>query len=391
MMYALFKSKRETNAQAHSKEYIMRARAANVCTLANAGSAHFRRAQFVCRSEQTSLNNQPSIKPRPLPGFHRVALVKLIEVIHRPTNRQPAPPHNAIKVKQHPFARNFLSAELTQEVKMKKALHATCAVSALVLATTFTTLASAQVTFYENEGFRGRVFSTGDQVSNFSNYGFNDRSSSVVVERGRWEVCDDARHEGRCVILTKGSYDTLRSIGMDNRISSVRPAGKRRDNDWANYESQPSMETPNYDWRRRPSERVYSAPVTSARAVMGSSEQRCWMERQQVQSSSNDRNVGGAILGGILGGVLGHQVGGGRGQDLATAGGAVAGAVIGSNVNRNNNGTYGRDVQRCTTASNDRPEYWDVTYRFRDIDHRVQMTSAPGYTIAVNANGEPRQ
>jgi len=262
-----------------------------------------------------------------------------------------------------------------------------------MLATTFTTLASAQVTFYENEGFRGRVFSTGDQISNFSNYGFNDRSSSVVVERGRWEVCDDARHQGRCVILTKGSYDSLRSIGMDNRISSVRPAGKKRDNDWANYESEPAMELPNYDWRRRPSERVYSAPVTSVRAVMGRSEQRCWMERQQVQpSSSNDRNVGGAILGGILGGVLGHQVGGGRGQDLATAGGAVAGAVIGSNVNRNNNnGAYDRDVQRCTTASNDRPEYWDVTYKFRNVEHRMQMTSAPGSTIAVNANGEPRQ
>ena len=275
---------------------------------------------------------------------------------------------------------------------MHKVLNTTFVVSALVLATTLATAASAQVTFYENEGFRGRVFSTSSEVANFSNYGFNDRASSIVVERGRWEVCEDARYEGRCEILVKGSYDSLRSAGMENRISSVRAAGKRGNDDNWNYEAQAPMETPNYDWRRRPNERVYSAPVTSARAVMGKSEQRCWMERQQVQQQpSNDRNVGGAILGGILGGVLGHQVGGGRGQDLATAGGAVAGAVIGSNVNRNKDGTYDRDVQRCTTVTNDRPEYWDVTYKFRNVEHRMQMTSQPGSTIAVNEKGDPRQ
>ena len=276
---------------------------------------------------------------------------------------------------------------------MNKTLNTAFAVSALMLATTLATSASAQVTFYENEGFRGRVFSTSGEVANFANHGFNDRASSVIVERGRWEVCEDARYEGRCVILVKGSYDSLRSIGMDNRLSSVRAAGRKRDDDWGNYEAPAPMETPNYNWRRRPNERVYSAPVTSARAVMGQNEQRCWMERQQVQQpSSNDRNVGGAILGGILGGVLGHQVGGGRGQDLATAGGAVAGAVIGSNVNRNNNNsTADQDVQRCTTVNSNRPEFWDVTYKFRNVEHRMQMTTAPGATIAVNANGEPRQ
>lgn len=275
---------------------------------------------------------------------------------------------------------------------MNKALNTTFAVSALVLATTLATAASAQITFYEKEGFRGRVFSTGAPVTNFSNSGFNDRASSVVVESGRWEVCEDARYEGRCVILVKGSYDSLRSIGMDNRLSSVRSANYRRDHDYGNYEAPPTMETPNYDYRRRPSERVYTAPVTSSRAVMGKDEQRCWIERQQVpQTSSNDHNIGGAILGGILGGVLGHQVGGGRGKDIATAGGAVAGAVIGSNVNRGGDKSYDRDVQRCTTVANTQPEYWDVTYKFRNVEHRMQMTSAPGRTIAVNANGEPRQ
>jgi uncharacterized protein YcfJ len=37
------------------------------------------------------------------------------------------------------------------------------------------------------------------------------------------------------------------------------------------------------------------------------------------------------------------------------------------------------------------PEYWDVTYNFRGLEHRVQMTAPPGRTIAVNGNGVPRQ
>ena len=36
------------------------------------------------------------------------------------------------------------------------------------------------------------------------------------------------------------------------------------------------------------------------------------------------------------------------------------------------------------------PEYWDVAYNFRGVEHRVQMTTAPGRTITVNGKGEPR-
>jgi uncharacterized protein YcfJ len=259
-------------------------------------------------------------------------------------------------------------------------------VAALVLATQ----AAAQITFYEGEGFRGRAFSTDKQVWNFERSGFNDRASSVVVDRGRWEVCEDARFEGRCVVLRRGSYDSLRALGMDNRISSVRPVkpGARYEN-----EAPEPLAAPNYEYRQRPSERIYEAPVTSAHAVVGPPEQRCWIERQQVVEGRRDEpNVGGAVLGGIIGGVLGHQVGAGRGRDAATAGGAVAGAAIGANAGRGEGAvTYDRNVQRCATAPSGPPQYWDVTYNFRGIEHRVQMSAPPGPTIAVNGNGEPRQ
>lgn len=147
------------------------------------------------------------------------------------------------------------------------------------------------------------------------------------------------------------------------------------------YPTQPAP----VDYRRRANEPLYEAPVTSVRAVLGpDSGQRCWIEREQVESR---RSVPGAIVGGVIGGVLGHQIGGGTGRDIATVGGAVAGAAVGSNVGRS---TQTQDVQRCTNVSTNTPEYWDVSYSFRGVQHHVQMTSPPGRTILVNGNGEPR-
>jgi hypothetical protein len=89
--------------------------------------------------------------------------------------------------------------------------------------------ASAQITFYEREGFRGRTFATDKEVRNFERVGFNDRASSVVIDRGRWEVCEDARFRGQCVVLRRGSYDSLRAMGLNNSISSVRPVSRGRE------------------------------------------------------------------------------------------------------------------------------------------------------------------
>ena len=253
------------------------------------------------------------------------------------------------------------------------------AASALILAAQ----SAAQITFYEGEGFRGRTFTANSQVNNFQRFGFNDRATSVVVTEGRWEVCDDANYGGDCVVLRRGSYDSLRGLGMNNRISSVRRVNAQ--DTYANEAPEPLAE-PNYAYYRRPNERITEVVVTSVRAVVGPPEQRCWVERQQVNS---DANIGGAIIGGILGGVLGHQVGGGRGRDVATAGGAIAGAAIGNN--QGGGSTYDRDIRRCETTASTAPAYWDVTYNYRGIEHRVQMSSPPGRTIAVNMNGEPRQ
>jgi uncharacterized protein YcfJ len=265
-------------------------------------------------------------------------------------------------------------------------------------AMTLTAQAMAQqITFYEQDGWRGRALTSGRAVNDFSRVGFNDRASSVVVTKGRWEVCDGERFTGTCMVLRPGNYESLRGMGMNDRISSARPiSGNRR---YQNEAPEP-LPVADYQYRRRPNEPVYAAQVTSVRAVVGAPEERCWVERSQVTDnrSNNGNNVGGAIAGALIGGVLGHQIGGGTGRDVATAGGAIAGAAIGNNMSGGNNygnsgsgNTYAQDVRRCENVQSTTPAYWDVTYDYAGRQHRIQTATAPGSTVLVNRYGEPRQ
>jgi uncharacterized protein YcfJ len=265
---------------------------------------------------------------------------------------------------------------------MNTILKSALAASAVALSTQ----AAANITFYEREGFQGRSFETAKEVRNFERAGFNDRASSVLVTGGdRWEVCENARFEGRCIVLRPGQYGSLGAMGLNDRVSSVRMVARQVQVDDRRYAPEPVAV---HDYRRRNKERVYEANVTSARAIMGPAEQRCWVEREQV--SSGQANVPAALAGAVIGGILGHQVGGGRGKDVATAGGAVAGAAVGSQYNREGGSGYNRNVQRCETVPGQTPAYWDVTYNFRGQEHRMQMAHDPGRTVNVNAQGEPR-
>jgi len=198
------------------------------------------------------------------------------------------------------------------------------------------------------------MFTTSKPVGDFARIGFNDRASSVVVEGGRWEACEDARFGGHCAVLKQGSYESLRGMGLDDRISSVRPVDARTH---SGNETPEPLAAPTYDYRRRPHERVYEARVTSVRAVRGQPEARCWTEHH----AGNESHHGGAD-GAFNGGVLGHQAGSGHGDD----------------------------VRRCETTSSETPAYWDVTYDFRGTQHRVQMGAPPSRTVSVNQAGEPR-
>lgn len=280
---------------------------------------------------------------------------------------------------------------------MKTIIQALLATSALA----FGAQASAQVTFHENEGFQGRTFTSQQRLPSMERSGFNDRASSVVVVGQRWQVCEDTRFDGRCVVLRPGQYPSLVAMGLNDRISSARPLPANERVADADYAPLPVVAQ---DFRRRRSERLYDADVTSARAVVGTPGQRCWMEREHVvqqqpqqQQQQTDLNLPGAAVGAIIGGILGHQVGGGSGKQIATVGGAVGGAALGAQVGRggNTSGTQqavvAQDVKRCdSNPVQATPSYWDVTYEFRGQQHHVQTATAPGRTIVVNRNGEPR-
>ena len=244
---------------------------------------------------------------------------------------------------------------------MNTTLRSAIAAAGLIAATQ----AAASITFYEREGFEGRSFATGRAVHNFEAVGFNDRASSIIVTAGRWEACNDARFEGRCVVLRPGQYGSLGAMGLNDRVSSVRPVGGNARFAEERYAPAPIAA---HDYRRRGKERVFEAEVTSVRAVLGPAEQRCWIEREEIPPEARDSR--GAMVGAVIGGILGHEPG--------------------SNTSRRG-GRYGQDVQRCTTDHrNATPSYWDVTYHFRGQEHRVQMATAPGRTVTVNAQGEPR-
>jgi uncharacterized protein YcfJ len=272
------------------------------------------------------------------------------------------------------------------ETRMHKTLKAVFAAVAIAISAQ----ASAQVIFYENEGYTGKSFSTERRVGNLQEYGFNDRASSVVVLSNLWEVCEDARYNGRCAVLRPGRYPSLSAMGLNDRVSSVREVNR---NSSINNDRYAPPTEPIYDNHRRKNERLYQANVTSVRAVVGPPERRCWIDREQAILERSDNTIPAAIVGALVGSVLGHQIGGGHGQDIATAGDAVAGAVVGSHAggDKNTRQPHARDIERCTAGpSRALPQYWDVTYAFRGIEHRIQTAVPPGGTVTVNQRGEPR-
>lgn len=83
----------------------------------------------------------------------------------------------------------------------------------------------------------------------------------MVVQRGQWEVCDDANFHGNCVALCAGQYPSLRSLGINNRISSARPIkGKAKHA----YAPPPPPAQP-YAYSRRYGETLYQANVAPDR------------------------------------------------------------------------------------------------------------------------------
>ena len=122
-------------------------------------------------------------------------------------------------------------------------IHHALALTAVLIASH----ATAQVTFYENSGFEGQSFTTQRNVNNLERFGFNNRASSAVVRGNatdRWEVCDDVRFGGRCVVLRRGQYSSLSSMGLNDRVTSVRNVARNAQIDEDRYAPAPVAPSP---------------------------------------------------------------------------------------------------------------------------------------------------
>jgi outer membrane lipoprotein SlyB len=88
-----------------------------------------------------------------------------------------------------------------------------------------------------------------------------------------------------------------------------------------------------------------------------------------VHEKKGEGGALGIVGGGIAGALLGHQVGGGRGQDLATIAGAAGGAYAGNKIE-----------QKMTSSKS-----WSVRVRMENGDERVfTFDKDPGF-----AAGDP--
>jgi hypothetical protein len=74
---------------------------------------------------------------------------------------------------------------------------------------------------FQDQGFRGRSYSTQREIRNLADVGFNDMASSIRVTGGRWQVCTDKNFKGDCQIIS-GNASQL-ATNFDRKISSIRP------------------------------------------------------------------------------------------------------------------------------------------------------------------------
>jgi len=82
-----------------------------------------------------------------------------------------------------------------------------------------------RLVLFDDTGFRGHSAVVTNMTSGLHVLG--NRVRSAKVYGGAWELCDGDRFRGRCVTVTDSVPD-LDRIGLRDRVSSARPAGRDR-------------------------------------------------------------------------------------------------------------------------------------------------------------------
>lgn len=76
------------------------------------------------------------------------------------------------------------------------------------------------VELYEHSEFKGRRLNVRADLENLGEYNFNDMVSSLVVNRGQWELCTKFKYRGICRTYGQGRYDDVDDY--NDEFSSMR-------------------------------------------------------------------------------------------------------------------------------------------------------------------------
>lgn len=78
------------------------------------------------------------------------------------------------------------------------------------------------IVLYEHAGFEGRSVRIDGEAPDLRWINFNDLTSSMRIEGGRWEVCLEPDFDGACQVLDEDRPD-MSAWAFNDRITSVRP------------------------------------------------------------------------------------------------------------------------------------------------------------------------
>ncbi|MEL6258628.1 MAG: beta/gamma crystallin-related protein [Pseudomonadota bacterium] len=86
-----------------------------------------------------------------------------------------------------------------------------------------------EVVLYDGQGYSGPPQFIRGARENLGRLDFNNRASSIRIRSGAWELCTENDFGGRCAMVSEDVAD-LASLGLNNRLSSLRPAVEARAN-----------------------------------------------------------------------------------------------------------------------------------------------------------------
>jgi hypothetical protein len=81
---------------------------------------------------------------------------------------------------------------------------------------------AADLTLYTDGDFAGRPLNVVIDMRQLGSMNFDKRASSLVIEKDAWVVCTGEDFTGSCKTLEPGRYPSLRELGLDDAITSVR-------------------------------------------------------------------------------------------------------------------------------------------------------------------------